>query len=357
MGKFSKFAGSMGGGLLLGAGAQILGSLIGGGARRRAERAAKDRVDMLQNKLNNLENSRQDIINPYANVTNLSELATDLSANLTNPYANLSVATQAAEIQIEQADISLANTLDTLRSTGSGAGGATALAQAALQSKKGVSASIEKQEANNEQLRAQGEQQMEQLKMQEGARIQGIQISEGGRTQGLQAAGQQFMFNARENRQMQQLDRASAQLAGAQGQAMQASNARQASTAGLMGGLAGLGGSYLTGLAGANSNGYNANPGNYGGGGSSIDFGAGVDLSPTTFPTSDRRLKKNIKLIGFSPKNLKIYAFEYIDNKFGKGVFQGVMSDEIPNEAVVKNSDGFDRVDYSKLDVEFKLIK
>jgi hypothetical protein len=335
MGKFSKFAGSMGGGLLLGAGAQVLGSLIGGGARRRAERAARDRVDMLQNKLNNLENSRQDIVNPYANVTNLSELATDLSANLTNPYANLGVATQAAEIQIEQADISLANTLDTLRSTGSGAGGATALAQAALQSKKGVSASIEQQEANNEKLRAQGEQQMEQLKMQEGARIQSIQISEGGRTQGLQAAGQQFMFNAREGREMQQLDRASAQLAGAQGQAMQASNARQASTAGLMSGLAGLGGSYLTGLAGANSNRYNANPDT----------------------PSDRRLKKNIKLIGFSPKNLKIYAFEYIDNKFGKGVFQGVMSDEIPNEAVVKNSDGFDRVDYSKLDVEFKLIK
>ena len=335
MGKFSKFAGSMGGGLLLGAGAQVLGSLIGGGARRRAERAARDRVDMLQNKLNNLENSRQDIVNPYANVTNLSELATDLSANLTNPYANLSVATQAAEMQIEQADISLANTLDTLRSTGSGAGGATALAQAALQSKKGVSASIENQEANNERLRAQGEQQMEQLKMQEGARIQGIQISEGGRTQGLEAAGQQFMFNAREGRQMQQLDRASAQLAGAQGQAMQASNARQASTAGLMSGLAGLGGSYLTGLAGANSNRYNANPDT----------------------PSDRRLKKNIKLIGSSPKNLKIYAFEYIDNKFGKGVFQGVMSDEIPNEAVVKNIDGFDRVDYSKLDVEFKLIK
>ena len=261
MGKFSKFAGSMGGGLLLGAGAQILGSLIGGGARRRAERAARDRVDMLQNKLNNLENSRQDIVNPYANVTNLSELATDLSANLTNPYANLGVATQAAEMQIEQADISLANTLDNLRSTGSGAGGATALAQAALQSKKGVSASIEQQEANNEKLRAQGEQQMEQLKMQEGARIQGIQISEGGRTQGLEAAGQQFMFNAREGRQMQQLDRVSAQLAGAQGQAMQASNARQASTAGLMSGLAGLGGSYLTGLAGANSNRYNANPG------------------------------------------------------------------------------------------------
>jgi len=32
------------------------------------------------------------------------------------------------------------------------------------------------------------------------------------------------------------------------------------------------------------------------------------------------------------------------------------MSDEIPKEAVVKHTDGFDRVDYSKLDVEFKLI-
>ena len=50
----------------------------------------------------------------------------DLSSSLSNPFCNLSVATQAAEIQIEQADISLANTLDTLRSTGAGAGGATA---------------------------------------------------------------------------------------------------------------------------------------------------------------------------------------------------------------------------------------
>ena len=64
-------------------------------------------------------------------------------------------------MQIEQADISLANTLDTLRSTGASAGGATALAQAALQSKKGVSANIEQQEANNERLRAQGEQQLD----------------------------------------------------------------------------------------------------------------------------------------------------------------------------------------------------
>jgi len=60
---------------------------------------------------------------------------------ISNPYANLSVATKAAEMQAEEADISLANTLDTIRQTGMGAGGATALAQAAAKSKSEVSAS------------------------------------------------------------------------------------------------------------------------------------------------------------------------------------------------------------------------
>ena len=71
---------------------------------------------------------------------------------------------------------------------------------------------------------------------------------------------------------------------------------------------------------------------------------------------SDRELKKNIELIGKSPSGLKIYTFEYLDNKYGEGVFQGVMSDEIPQSAVMKNEDGYDMVDYSKLDVEFKNI-
>ena len=33
------------------------------------------------------------------------------------------------------------------------------------------------------------------------------------------------------------------------------------------------------------------------------------------------------------------------------------MSDEIPSNAVIVGNDGFDMVDYSKIDVEFKLIK
>ena len=78
----------------------------------------------------------------------------------------------------------------------------------------------------------------------------------------------------------------------------------------------------------------------------------------TTYAScSDRRLKKNIRLIGYSATGLKIYAFEYLNKLFGEGVFQGVMSDEIPSYAVIKNYVGeYDGVDYSKIDVDFKRI-
>ena len=71
--------------------------------------------------------------------------------------------------------------------------------------------------------------------------------------------------------------------------------------------------------------------------------------------SSDRKLKKNINKIGESPSGLNIYSFEFKNSKYGEGVFQGVMSDEIPQEAV-GTRDGYDTVDYSKLDVEFKQI-
>jgi len=73
---------------------------------------------------------------------------------------------------------------------------------------------------------------------------------------------------------------------------------------------------------------------------------------------SDRRMKKDIKLIGLSPSGLNIYSFKYKDSiDTVEKTYQGVMSDEIPKEAVVSHEDGFDRVNYSMLDVEFKLIK
>jgi hypothetical protein len=83
-----------------------------------------------------------------------------------NPYDNLSVATQANQIKREETDKALANTLDTLRAQGASAGGATALAQAALKSKTGIAADIEKQEVMNERLKAQGEIMVQNAEMQ-----------------------------------------------------------------------------------------------------------------------------------------------------------------------------------------------
>ena len=147
-------------GVLISAGASVLTASVSAIAANSARIKAKGEKQVAEATLKNLEDNRQDIINPYEDAANLSSM-------LSNPMQNLGVATQAAEMQIEQADISLANTLDTIRATGASAGGATALAQAALQSKKGVTAGIEKQEAQNEQLRAQGEQVLQQQKMAE----------------------------------------------------------------------------------------------------------------------------------------------------------------------------------------------
>jgi len=272
-------------------GASVLGgigkAIMGGAARRRAERRRKK----AEAQVRRLEASRQEIINPFEGAEQM----------LTNPFANLTVATQAAEMQVQQTDLSLASTLDTLRATGAGAGGATALAQAALSAKQGVASSIAQQEAQNKRLRAQGQARLESQLFQ------------------AQAQGRQFVFQAQEKREMQQLNRAAAQAGSASQQQASAEGAQAQAFGQILGGIGSIG------IAGAMG---------------------GTD--------SDRRLKNNIKLIGYSPSGLKIYNFSYVgDNK----VYQGVMSDEIPQYAVIKGDNGYDKVYYDKIDVEFKLIK
>ena len=169
----------IGAGAVIGIGASILGGASS--AKKAAQAAAREKA-RLQNKLSNLEKNRQDVVNPYEDFTNLSGM-------ITNPFANLGVATGAAEIKIEEADVSLANTLDTMRATGASAGGATSLAQAALRSKKGVAASIEQQEKSNQDKAAAGEQRAQQQRMSEEQRMQ-----QAG------ASGKQFVFGATEQR-------------------------------------------------------------------------------------------------------------------------------------------------------------
>jgi hypothetical protein len=287
-------------------------------AKRAGRRAAREEAKV-DKELKAVERNRTPVINPYSNVTDLSDKIQNLSGQLNNPYDNLGVATQAAKMQAEQSDIALANTLDTLAATGASAGGATALAQAALASKRGVAASIESQEAANEKLRAQGDADLQTQKLAEEQRVQTALYAEAGRMQEVDVAGQKFVYNEKEKRTMEQLDRLQAQKDTAEARKIQARNDKASA---ISGGFSGVGGA-IGGLAGA---------------------------------ISDRKLKKNIKLIGKSKKGLNIYAFEYINKAFGNYIYQGVMADEMQQEAVIKHPDGYDMVNYSMIDVDFKKI-
>lgn len=161
---FSNLSGDQKGQLALQA-AKLVPTIIG---FNQANKAAEQQQEYLK-EIKDIEKNRQVITNPYAGVT--------------NPYANLQVATKAAEMQADQTDIALANTLDQLRQTG--AGGATALAQAALKSKQGIAADIQRQEAQNQKLQAQGQQQMEMA----------------------QARGQSIAFQLQERRDEARIDR------------------------------------------------------------------------------------------------------------------------------------------------------
>lgn len=225
----------------IGAVASIVGGIIKNGQAKRQARAAEQERQRINNQMAAFESNRQAVINPYSGVTSLADMATDLSGDLTNPYANLGVATSAAEIQMEQTDIALANTLDTLQATGASAGGATALAQAAARSKKEVSAGIEAQEAQNEKLAAQGEARLQEQQMAEKRRIQGIQISEGGRVQDAQAQGAAFMYNAQENRDLATLDRMQAGVDQANVNQANANASQQAAIGSIIGGVSNMG--------------------------------------------------------------------------------------------------------------------
>ena len=214
------------------AGAQVVSGLITsyqtGRVAKQQERLARG----LQSELDALEASRQEIIDPSRNIV-------DRSAMIQNQMANLQVATQAAEFQAEEADIALANTLATARQTGLGAGGATALAQAALRSKRGIAASIEQQEARNVLLRAQGAATAEQRRLSEGARVDRARM-----------AGDQFQFAVREAREIAKLDRTSNLLDQANARAMANRQASQAALAGAIGAAAGAGIGAALGMGG-----------------------------------------------------------------------------------------------------------
>ena len=134
--------------------------------------------------------------------------------------------------------MSLASTLDTLRATGAGAGGATALAQEAARSKRGVAASIASQEAANERARAQGEAQAQQRRMAEQQRLQSAQ-----------ALGAAYQFEAQEARSVADISRLSGMMQQSGQQAMDASAAQGNIFGSALGSIGNIAAAGITGQA------------------------------------------------------------------------------------------------------------
>tara|TARA_R100001163_G_C4998798_1_gene148715 strand:+ start:24 stop:869 length:846 start_codon:yes stop_codon:yes gene_type:complete len=217
-------------------------------------------------------------------------------ANMENTFEDLTVNQQQAQFQAQQNQQSQANILDALRSGGQfNAGNIQALANQAQTATQRASASIGQQEAENKRMAAQG-----------GMRIQSMEREGRLQQQRGDAMKQQMEFD----REATMLGMSMQQVGNAQ-QAIAANKAMWGNIIGAVGSAAVM--------------------------------------------ASDRKLKKNINKIGESPSGLNIYSFEYKNSLRGKGLFQGVMSDEIPQEAV-SSINGYDHVNYDMLDVEFKQI-
>ena len=281
---------------VVGAATTVAGTAIGASqANKQAKRAGR-KAARLEAKLEGLEKSRQAIINPFEGVTSLSSMIFNTSNELSNPYNNLSVATQAAEFQAEEADIALANTLDALQASGASAGGATALAQAALQSKRGISSSIEKQEAYNQKLRADGEVNLQSARMNEAIRVQGQQLGESRRLQQADVAGREFVYGEKERREGEQLNRVQAQITGAQQQQV----AERASKAGYISSGIGAVGDIAGSLSGLGGGGGKTGP--YGISSQASTSSAGV---PYLGPSNDFSRFANYKPMDITPTKLK----------------------------------------------------
>ncbi|GAG20632.1 unnamed protein product, partial [marine sediment metagenome] len=149
-------------GLITGIAGLVIGVASGVASKISADKKARLQSIKEQDakkKLEALENGRQAVIDQSGKIR-------DLKNQVSNPYENLAVATQASELKIEQTDQALANTLDQINQSGTGAGAATAMARMAAASKAQVGASLENQEVQNNQLRAQGQAAADQQKMQ-----------------------------------------------------------------------------------------------------------------------------------------------------------------------------------------------
>ena len=279
-----------------------------------------------------------DFVNPYANMKNQFADVRNYFTGMQNVFEDMTVDTRAAEFQAQQGAQQRANIMSALQGA-AGASGIASLAQSlanqgALQARQ-ASVDIAQQERMNRTLRAQAEMQLQQQEASGFMKSDILRRQGAGQADMTQRGGEAMVHSAEMQRQATLLGIEYGGMAGANA-GVQAAYANQ---------MAGFG--YAAQMT-------SARMGMFGNmvGGIASGLGAGIGGA---MAGSDRKLKKNINKIGKSPSGLNIYSFEFKDSRYGEGLFQGVMSDEIPREAV-SNINGYDHVDYSKLDVEFKQI-
>jgi hypothetical protein len=192
------------GGAVSGA-AKAVGSLFGGGARRREQRRAKAELGQMKEKYNQLDTS-----NPYANIS--------------NPYQNLTVNTQAADFAAQQTSQNSANIMSGLAAAAGGSGIAAlaqSMANSQAQQTQQASASIAQQESKNQVMAAQGENQRQ------------IAVAKG-----------------EESSRQMEADKVGTQMGMAQSRLTAANEARAAAKADLVGGLSDMAGGAAQAFAG-----------------------------------------------------------------------------------------------------------
>ena len=287
---------------------KFLGKIIGGiysgiqagKANKKAEKAA-EAATAEKNRMKEIY-SNLDTSNPF-------ECMTNQYVGIENTMEDLTVDQKAAEFQAQQFQQSQANIMGQMRGAAGGSGIAAlaqSLAQQGQLASQKAAAGIGQQESANQKAMA-AEASRLQTQEAKGATDVATQI----------ATGEQSSQRLEMNKQSTLMQMAASESAAADAQVATTQQAKDDAWGGVIGGVG--------------------------------------DIAGQALGLSDRRLKKNIKLIGYSPSGLKIYAFEYINKMFGDGTYQGVMSDEISNNAIIKQN-GYDIVDYSKLDVEFKKL-
>ena len=326
---------------------------MGGRARRQQNRLMKEANDLTaQQMAENRELQREmiakyearqadyeamEFFNPYENMQNYYADLQNAYVGMENTYEDLGVSTVAAQFQMEQGQQQRADIMSALSGAAGGSGiGALAQSlanQGVLQSRQ-VAVDLAQQQRQNMMMSAQQQQQIDQMQRSTDMQIQQA-IAQGAASADMAERGGLSMLQGAEiGRQSTLLGMSAGDYAGANAGVQQA-YANQMGAIGMgmnaMSSRMGMWGQIIGGVAGAAGT-----------------IGAAA--------ISDRKLKKNIEYKFNSPSGLPVYNFEYIDSKYGSGVHQGVMSDEVPREAVKTHSSGYEMVDYSMIDVEFKKL-